>query len=592
MTSKKLIVLFFTIIVGLIYSLENILPYFWTKNTPGQVFTVFNGGDENLYAAQAREVYEGKLSGNAFIWETKNQPIFSNIFLPWLGTLFAGFLVRVFHSLDWTFVLGDFVFPGLIFILLVNLAYKLTNNFYGSITVGLATLFLSPVTTKLPPINMDMWQGLVNILTFHQSYQLIFSTLITRQLSFLIFVLFLFSLYFLFQKSLIWTIAAGMTAGILAYFYGYYWTTALVILGAGMILAFLNRDYLLGRNLLIALLIALGVSSLFLINFYNNLLSDNHFLSGKIHGRFIEPLTTIRYGFFCLISWYLLPKNKLRFLSMVTFLAAVILMNLQLLLGFSIDPGHWPNSVFEPLLVFFIGAIFFFLVKSRGFVKVLPLLIILFIGVNQFASAKEWLSFHQLSTTENNLFNWLNKYAEPESVVLTLDKRISRYLPVATAVNLYLPYGPFSQLSLDNIWLRIDLAFSILGFQEEQINQKLLDTQFVGQMFEQAYNYEQTDNLNNLDFPDSVKEEIKTKKPIFSLGLRYIPDNIKNEHNQVVKLLNKTALKDRLCRYRLDYVLFTPKDKINMHKLDTNYFLPVFSEDSYSLYKLINGICL
>lgn len=585
MKYKNLIILFFAIIVGLIFSLENILPYLATRNSPDKIYTVFKGGDENLYAAEIREVLEGKLfSGDAFIYENRQKPPFTQ----WLAILVMGLLAKVFGSLELIHLLGNFFFPAGIFLLIFSFVDRITKHYWGAVVTALATLFLFQLTTKLPPLTPSLFHSFLNMITLKEPVIFGFSSLVTRQFSFMVFFLFIISFYELLNNNhkKYWPILCGLSSGLLIYIYIYYWTASAVILGIGFLL---KR----GKPLFWAGIYSILASAYFLIPYSQGGLIERQIAEGRIDGRFFEPLTTLRYGVFC-VAIFLLIKNKpLKQLLLSIFLAAVILMNLQLILGYTVDPGHWPNAVFEPMAVIAVGLMVFS--RFKRFTKHIWLLIIpivFYALANQAAMAKALLSTRQLTKNENELFQWLNHYGQADSVVLTLDKRLNRYLPVLTPVYVYLPYGALTQLSLDQIWERADLAFSIYNLNQEEISKKLLETQFIGHLFEQSYNYLNVDDLSGLDFPDEAKIRISRAQPVFSLGVRYIPDNIKQTQAEKTLALEKLPLKERICRYRLDYVIVTAGDQPSPFiSSGKDIFQPVLEKGSLSLYRINPKLC-
>lgn len=589
MKHKKILVFLLSVIVGLIFSLENILPYLWTKTNQNVIYTVFNGGDENLYAAEIREVYEGKLfSGDAFIYENRQKPPFTQ----WLGLLVMGLLAKVFGSLESVHILGDFFFPAGIFLLIFVFVNRIIKHYWGTIVISLATLFLFQLTTKLPPVTPQLLHDFVNLITLRQPIIFGFSRLVTRQFSFTVFLLFIMSFYQnLISRKKIWPIITGMLSGLLIYTYVYYWTASVVILWVGFIL---KRN----KSLFLAGCCSILVSSYFLAPYLFGNLLDRQIAEGRINGRFFEPLTTLRYGLFSLLVFFIVSHKHLQQFLLSIFLAAVILMNLQLILGYTVDPGHWPNAVFEPLLVMASGLLVFSNRNRLGRFKfllgyswVLIFPILFYAAANQLAIAKEWLPAHQLSKDEQQIFNYLNTNSRPESVVLTLDKRLNRYLPALTSVYVYLPYGTLTQLTIDQIWERLNLAFSIYRLSPEVMQTKLKDTQLVGHLFEQTYNYINIDKLEGLEFPEEVRQKIRRARPVFNLGVRYIPDNIKKQQIQKAVDLEKIPLEERLCRYRLNYVIVTVKDQASVKFFNKDIFQPVLENVSLSLYEINPQLC-
>lgn len=593
MNKKTLFLGFFSLLVGLIFSLNNLIPMLVASRNSETIFTPFNGGDENLYAAQIREVFEGKFfSGDPFIYETKNlKPT-----LPWLGPLIFGLLAKCLGSLELVFIVSDFFLPAVIFFLIFKLTWQISRHYWGSILAGLSTLFLYQLTTKFPPVTTGLIKGFYQTLTLEIPLFFSFNRLIPPQFTFIVFLLFLISLYQTqIKKKNYWPIIAGLASGSLAYLYFYQWSASLVILTVITLLSFFSKDGF-SKRLFIALTVSLFVSSGYFYQIFSFTQLDKQISFGRLDGRFLEPLTTLRYGLLAVFILIAPLKKPIKNLLLSIFISAVVLMNLQVFTGFTIAPGHWPHSTFEPLLVIS-GFILLTIVFKKYFpdtikTGLLTIAVIIYAVVNQVKITQAWQSLYQLSSAENRLFQWLNQNTPSESVVLTLNKRLNRYLPVLTDNNIYLPYGSYSQLDNSQLWHRINLAFSAYHLNETQVKDYLLDTQFIGQLFDQTYNYHQRSDLSDLEFPDQIEDRILEANPVFTFGVRYIPDNLKQRNLDQVTGLIQTPLISRLCHYQLDYLIITPSELDLIPQLSEVKILQlVFEAGEYQVYQLDTSIC-
>lgn len=594
---KRTFLFIIALAVGVVFSLPHIIIYQKSKNIPNVFFTPFSGGDLDTYGAQIREVYEGKLfSGDAYNYESKAKfPLFSS-----LPSLVLGLISRLFTSVEPVFVLGNFFLTPIIFILFFKFVYKISQHFWGSISASLSTLFLYHLTTKIPPINSNMIQSLWNIVSLKEPFFFSFSRLPPIQFTYIFFFLFIICLYrTLVDKRRLWPVITGILSGVLAYIYFFHWTVSLAMLGICFCFNLLSRSQSTAKRLFLALSIALVISSGYLFQVLSVDLADKQLSEGRITGRFIEPLSTLRYGIFSLIIYWLLPAGSLRQLLLSIFLSAVGLMNLQLVTGFTMDPGHWSSSTFEPLVV--ISGFILILVNLKKFklqrlaakAWLLVIIIFLYAVLNQVAVANRYQSLYLMPGKEKKLYNWLNRESPKESVVLSLSKLISRRLPALTHNNPYLPYGSYSQISLDQIWERTNIAFSLFQFDDQAILQKLADGQFTGYLFIKTYRYTQKDDLTGLDFPQEIKTKIIKTSAFLSPGFLYIPDNIKQASIANTNLLKQQSLKERLCRYRLDYVVFDQFDQqLTNIAFDRNIFQPVFQAEDIILYQINPNLCL
>ena len=179
---KHLTTLIIAICLGLVFSLRNIIVNQKALSNPQLVFVSFGVGDEATYASQIREVYEGKLlSGDAYTYEARSMlPIF-----PWLTTLILGLFAKLLNSVQLVFTLADFLFPAIIFILIVKFVYRLTHQYWGAIVTGLSSLCLYHLTTKIPPVTHEMASNLFSTLTLQEPFFLTFNRLPPPQFTFI-----------------------------------------------------------------------------------------------------------------------------------------------------------------------------------------------------------------------------------------------------------------------------------------------------------------------------------------------------------------------------------------------------------------------
>lgn len=366
-----------------------------------------------------------------------------------------GGLTRLTGSVEAVFIAADFFLPAIIFYLLYCLARELRANKGLAIVGSLASMFIYQLLTKINPFD---W---VKPMFFN------FNRLIPPQFTFIFFLLFLLSLV----KRSVWS---GIWAGVLAYVYFYHWTAAVVIL-------VLRRRW---RELLIVGVISAPYLYLALIA-----PADQALRFGRLNGHFLEPLTTIRYLLIAgLVYWSDLPVKIKRFFYGL-FIAAIGLMNLQLVTGFTIAPGHWPSSTFEPLVPLTLVIIF-----SRYINKYWPVLagLILTYGlINQVRISKEWQSMYWLLPADWQIIEKVNQLPN-RPIVATLDKRLNFFLPVYTKAKLYLPYGSYSQLSNDELWQRWLCTMQMSHLDRAEIDWALTDTQMIGHLFDLTYNQDLT----------------------------------------------------------------------------------------------------
>lgn len=592
-------ILLLAVAVGLTFFLRNIILFYGSIKDPQVFFTPFSGGDEDIYAAQIREVFEGKLfSGDAFSYETRTKlPIYH-----WLSPLILGLMAKAINSVSLLFIIGDFVFPAILFALMVKFIYYLTRQYWASVVTALSTLFLFQVINKFPPVTKTLLQNFWRTITFNPPVFPFFNRLPPPQFTFIIFFLFIISLYYTIvdkSKRLTIPLLTGVLSASLAYIYFYHWSAGVVILAICLGFNLLAKNITTVKKLIIALGTALILSAGYFYQIFSVELADKRIQAGLINSRFFEPLPTLRYGLLSLILFLVIRRQPVRQLFTSIFLAAVILINLQLIIGFTISPGHWPNTTFEPLVVIAGGILLIEIFKklnwqkilSRSWILIFP--IFLYAILNQVSLIQRYGKMYYLSPSEKQLYDWLNQNSSPDSVTLSLNRLINRRLPAITHNYPYLPYGVYSQMNIEKIWERFNLVSSILQLKPEFITWLLTGSnELAGYLFDEAYRYHNLSNLNGLDFPPNEKEIIAKYHPFFSFGYLYIPDNIKQASLDQIRDFGEITLQERICRYRLNYLVLKNFEKEAMTRsLDSNIFELVFQKDDLSLFQVNSDLC-
>ena len=446
------------------------------------IYTPFNNGDENIYAGQVVAVSRGNIFNGDY-----------SLALPWIGPLILGSLTRLTGSVEAVFILADFILPALIFYLLYQLAREFKSEPGLAVLGSLASIFLYQLLTKINPLD---W---LEPMFFN------FNRLIPPQLTFVFFLLFLLS----FVRLTSWS---GILAGLLAYVYFYHWTAALVILAV-------RRRW---RELILAGLISSPYIYLAL-----TASPDQALRFGRLNGHFFEPLTTVRYLFMIgLVFWSSLAKKIKQFFYGL-FVSAIGLMNLQFVTGFTIAPGHWPSSTFEPLVPFTLVLVFKRYLKK--FWPILLGLILIYGLINQVRISWQWRQMYYLSAKDKAIINEINNFSGRPTVI-TLDKRLNFYLPLYAQARLYLPYGSYSKLSNNELWQRWLCAIQKNNLSELEIDEVLTDTQMIGHLFDLTFNQGLT---------------------VFSFGKRKLPEN------KIIEA--KTALKQDLSCPSADLIIINGK---------------------------------
>lgn len=588
-----LITLFLVLCVGLVFGLRNLVL------SRQALFTPFSGGDEDIYAAQINEVFEGKLfSGDAFSYETRNNfPIFAS-----LAQLILGLAARLIHSVSLVFILSDFIFPAILFILFLRFVYSLTRQYWPAAVTALSTLFLYQLINKIPPVTRDLAQNLWQALTFKEPIFFFFNRLPPPQFTYIFFFLFITGLYRVLagqRQNKFFPLIPGILSGLLSYMYFYHWSASVVIIGICLGFNLLGKNFVMAKKLLLTLGSSLIVSGGYFYQIFLISQIDKQAQAGFIIGRFFEPLVTLRYLLLSLFLFLVIRPRALNQLLVSIFISAVILVNLQLIFGFTMSPGHWPNSTFEPMVVIAAGILLIEILKQLHWQKILDrswlviLPIFLYAVLNQAALIQRFGQMYYFSSSEKQVYDWLNHNSAPDSVVLSFNKLTSRRLPAVTHNYPYLPYGVYSQMLVDETWERFNLANSLVQFKQEFLTGLISrNNDLSGYLFGEVYRYHRLSDLSGLDFPPETKSIIAQTSHFFTFGHLYIPDNLKQLSYQKINEFKTLPLPDRLCRYKLDYLILKNSEiAVLAAPLASDIFRPVLQTEEFDLYQVNPGLC-
>ena len=135
------------------------------------------------YAAKTRDVYDGHLRvDEVFAHEHRGTPS------PYetLPHFLLGLLTHLTGSVPLTYALADFLFPPVIFILIVVLVHHLSGSNVIGIMAGAGVLFGYQVLDYLPPTSRSDLVGIVYTLFYYRNgaRQLEFSRLIHPEMTF------------------------------------------------------------------------------------------------------------------------------------------------------------------------------------------------------------------------------------------------------------------------------------------------------------------------------------------------------------------------------------------------------------------------
>ncbi len=570
---KKKIILF-ALIVGLIYVLPHILFIF----EEGKDYHLFfkTNEDSELYASRVREIYDGHyLISDPFIYENKHKP-YNRTFL---SEYLAGTLGKIFGlSIDNLFVLGDFIFPIIVFYLLfyfLNLLVRSPSlSLVGSMVILLAEF----------PYSLYLLFKLNIIGNF-----LTFSRPISPQFHYIFFVSCLIFIYrSLVNEKGIDTLLAGLFLGLLFYVYPYFWSYIFAGLGVLFLYLLFKKNFPQAKIIFFIFIEAILISIPFWINYLRliNLPFYNEIIT-RIAQRSYHILVFKEYILTLIIIIFILfYKNKdFKFFFLLSLLVGGLLcMNQQVITGWAFEPFHWHHLVNKQMTVITGIVILERLIRTRRFkekfIRVFFIIGLTFsismgIIIQVYSYEKNKYIQHQQQDLYE-AFVWLQNNTEKEDVVLTSGP-VSLLIPAYTHNNVYWSSYIFEYANSDKeILERFFLLAKLLGMEEGEVIDYILTSRerghsdfFGGRYGKPIYKkYSQGE------------QDTKVKLP------KYLHDYIIQRY----RTFKKEDMKTVLTRFRVDYLFYSPYERLlSKGRLKKEKFLDkVYDSGDIQVYKIKN----
>ena len=595
-SQKDLIII--AIIISIIFGLQHIIMI--SKNHElYNPLPVENVGmytvEELAYASNVNDVINGNyFSSNAHVKNksgiSNSIETFPNIFLG----LFAGLFGLNATNLV---IVSDFVFPPILFLLYFYICHKILSlDRIFSVFVSLFVLLfghdvaLVELVKNLMTLNISYFtdffyqRGMFSITRFmHPEFTLI---------------LMLLSLIFLYnsfaKKGYFYPVVTGLMASVLAYSYFYYvtffWATFSVF--AFFILIFdMKKENIMKIGIIALIGVILSIPYAVRVSKYNSLPYSHDLLLriGASFGRNVNITALISAAALVVALYFLIfDKRKIFLFLSSAVIGGALLLNLQLLTGYTVQYEHWWFRIINPVYVMAVSVIayeFYYKLNIKRFFKFISLkylgiagiitLIIFGIYIQSFIALSKHDKY-KFSKNEILLYDWLNKNTLKGSAVLTISINQNSKIPAFTHNTIYLPNGLLHNLETEEIVDRLISAYGIFGVSNENLMRKLAlsnkqnslldfeDYDFNHYLFHFQFNFRKDrgypnpddPNLEDLNFPKKFREFVMDKK---------------NSNNYKA--------------YDYDYVLIdTSSEKISNTTFIKKTYKKIYSNDDFSVY--------
>lgn len=542
------------IVIGLMVGFIHITPHIILLRTlnSNRVYYPFTLA-ELLYAAQVREILDGNFFiGDPQFFEYKHTfpPIF-----PYLPPLVISLVSVIFGSVIDGFLVSDFIFPFILFITIAGFIYTLSKKFWISVFLSVSTIIIYPLTIKIPPLTTNLLIGLVKKLSLLQVEQFLpFFRTPNPQLSYIILILALWSLFLFWKKQQKKHFIALLIFGIFlfsTYFYHlvFFIFTAVILL----LIAIIKKNFKLARKLFVLLCIYALCAIFYQLLLNQPIYQSISITGGKFYARYFDWIFTLRYGFFLLLFIVFNRKwgSDVGLFCIALICSAILSMNFQLFSGWTMQPGHFPQTTIEPTMVIVLGILLLPLLnKVRHVLPLLTLLVLIYGFFYQVRFATANKGAWSISSDLNKIIVWIDKNTNKDTVILSLDQTTLSYIPVLTKTDIFLPVEEYHYATIDEIWERLIYALKIYQVKPEFIESDLFP---ISMFFEQTYKVNKYKHAELSQYQDKYVKLIKNCYPSLCSNFFAIP---KSTINKVKQKYKDYDLKNN--KYKVDYAIYSP----------------------------------
>ncbi len=490
--SKKLFLLILigsAILVGALYAAPQLLIK-RQLNSSGKDFTLSqftyldDGGD--AYFQFAREVFDGHFpSGNLFSSDKK-----PDIF-PTIPPLILASLIVIFRNINTAYIGANFFFSAALFAMLYFLGTiifeknRLWSLFFGFVG-ALTPLVMHSPDGFFTPAN------LLNVVlkNFYPGVQTYLPMLFLARIDYPLLTNLIYFpaiaclMLFWLRPRKLYAVLAGVSAGLLFYTYFHFWVYWVVVVGLLFLhtLIFARQDKVRLRNFIILIPTTILVSIPYFINYLQlkglPSFSDYSARLGVEMGRVILWWAWphfVAYGLLAVLIYLnLWKKIELRNWAIIFWgflLAAAVVWNIQLVLGFVPHADHWPRAISPLILLMIFSLLYHWSQKwkwswTRAVLITLTALLIIKKIVNAagFVSLpEEKLKDYVFPAEITASFRWLDKNLK-EPRVLSSSFVDSMYLSALTSARPFMPWGgvvAISNFDLEELFLRSNKLFQV-----------------------------------------------------------------------------------------------------------------------------------
>src|SRR3989344_4781098 len=567
--NHKLMLASLIILVSLIYGLPNIILF----NKLGPNYNPLVISDKSRIARDEAFAYAPFvnyiLKGNFFLKDPYVAE-YANYPTPYLGetapSLVFASLAKLSGSVEKAFIIGDFIFPSIIFLLLYILAGLFIKHKLFAISAAFLTVIARDFIAVIPYPHETL-----QYLTFAegQNYLLFFSRAFHPQLTFILFIAAVLLMIKLLKNpaNKLITLELGLIFGILFYTYVFHWTYFLLTFLFVVTYSFMKKDLAATRALILSGAIGILLGSFYLYNswqFSQLNFADDFITKTSLHNLPL-PLTLLRYLAITLFFLAIVKlKNHQSAILFLVLLSGVVISPLsRLVIGQDLETFHYLRRALMPIATIASFIItYYFIRQKKKLLSIISMIIFstaLFLGLRtQIIATEKIQTAHQRDRTQEAVFNWLRQNTPKDSLVGSLDTTFNSLVPVYTKNYVYFPPTDRTIAPTVEGIERYAILANILGI-DTNWQKKNLDNIISYLFVYQAYN-----DQNNLDLNSPKRNQAEIQ----------------------IDFIAKSSLEKEIEKYKLDYIVVTPND-FEIVKPNPDFLKPVTTINEYVIFKAL-----
>src|SRR3989344_4109249 len=494
--------------VSFIYGLPYLLikKELATQNISYHPISVFADWDEAL-------VYVPLTATASRMWRQTDPALLEHqstpLMLPPANPIIFGALTRII-GIESLWIGVDFILPPLIFLLFLAIMYRISANIWLSFLLSVIFIFTRNLAALIPFSTLEQ---LRQFLIFFKPFLsrpvnsfLPFDRMFSPEWTFIpLAVFFLLLVTALIKNKKIFYITAGLAYGFFFYTYFYDWVITTIALAVMLIIAVLRRDKELAKKILLTGIIGLAVSVFYWLNFWRVLqlpqYPDISLRASLEVGRVFRWSHWPHYLFWALWAGWILFKryrDPLLYLAAAIFIASIVSLNTQLVVGYVPQPYHFLEfSLAIPLFIaYYICGLKLWEEYRERFKKYGKCLVAM-AGIGallvstravqsqiSYAQNNEWRYINAKTIDES--FNWLRTNLSATDVVLSPSFITNSYLMTATPVKVfYPPTGLVTSAPNREIVERYLIAAKLFGATDSRL-QELFNPNYISAILAQS----------------------------------------------------------------------------------------------------------